>query len=183
MPETMRCPGCKANLRIRPEFAGKRIKCPRCATAVRVPAPPPPEVEEVEEVPEEVEAAPKPRAITRDKPTARKDRIAQGPARRRRREEEPQEKPAGEDEGGSPYVDCPKCGAHNPKKVLWTAWGSFYGPAMFNHVRCRRCKYCYNGKSGGSNLIPAIIFVTLPTLLILGIVGFVGWYVLYGRFK
>src|SRR5262249_458952 len=46
-----------------------------------------------------------------------------------------------------------------------------YGPAMFTHVRCRDCGYCYNGKTGGSNLIPAVIFVAVPLIGILGILG------------
>lgn len=69
------------------------------------------------------------------------------------------------------FKPCPKCGAGGAKRVTWTPWGSFYGPAMFNHVRCPQCDYKYNGKTGGSNLIPAIIFVTIPLLLIGAIVG------------
>ena len=33
--------------------------------------------------------------------------------------------------------------------------------------------YAYNGNTGRSNIIPAIIFVTIPALLILGIIGLV----------
>jgi predicted RNA-binding Zn-ribbon protein involved in translation (DUF1610 family) len=76
------------------------------------------------------------------------------------------------DRGGKKsYKPCPQCGATGAKRVLWTAWGSFYGPAMFTHVRCPECGYKYNGRSGRSNLIPAIIFVTVPLLGILGILG------------
>jgi hypothetical protein len=42
---------------------------------------------------------------------------------------------------------------------------------MLNHVRCRECGYCYNGRSGGSNLIWIILFITLPILMMLGIIG------------
>ena len=38
-------------------------------------------------------------------------------------------------------------------------------------VQCPKCYYKYNGKTGRSNLIPAIIFVTIPLLLILAIIG------------
>jgi hypothetical protein len=37
-PVAFPCPGCGNNLRARAELAGKRVKCPRCARAVRVPA-------------------------------------------------------------------------------------------------------------------------------------------------
>jgi hypothetical protein len=80
----------------------------------------------------------------------------------------------------SKFKRCPRCEAPNPKKVKWTAWGSFYGPAMFSHVQCQECGYCYNGKTGGSNLIPAIIFVTVPLLGILGIIGAI-FYVIFSR--
>jgi hypothetical protein len=54
--------------------------------------------------------------------------------------------------------------------VLFTPWGSFYGPALFNHVRCPECRYAYNGRSGGSNLIPAILFVVAPLVLMAAII-------------
>jgi predicted Zn finger-like uncharacterized protein len=75
----------------------------------------------------------------------------------------------------SKYKPCPRCGARGPKKVTWTPWGSFYGPAMFTHVRCQECGYAYNGKTGGSNLIPAILFVTVPLVGIFGIIGGIGF--------
>ena len=43
--------------------------------------------------------------------------------------------------------------------------------------RCPECGYAYNGRSGRSNLLPAIIFVTLPLLFILAIFGVVIWYI------
>ncbi len=55
-------------------------------------------------------------------------------------------------------------------RVLFTPWGSFYGPALFNHVRCPECRHAYNGRSGGSNLIPAILFVAIPLLLMAAII-------------
>jgi hypothetical protein len=59
--------------------------------------------------------------------------------------------------------------------VAFTWWGSVYGPAMFCHVRCRDCGYAYNGRTGRSNLIPAVIFVTIPAVLILLILGFIAF--------
>src|SRR5262245_39898284 len=37
MALTITCPGCKAARRVRKEYAGKQIKCPRCSEAVLVP--------------------------------------------------------------------------------------------------------------------------------------------------
>ncbi len=71
----------------------------------------------------------------------------------------------------SEYVPCPRCGARRSQRVVFTFWGSFYGPALFTHVQCPECRYKYNGKTGRSNLIPAIIFVTVPLLLILTIIA------------
>jgi len=55
--------------------------------------------------------------------------------------------------------------------VKWTFWGSFYGPAMFTHVRCPECDYAHTGRTGGSNLIPAIVFVAVPLIGILALFG------------
>src|SRR5205823_13616363 len=69
------------------------------------------------------------------------------------------------------YVACTRCGACGAERVVFTFWGSFYGPALFTHVQCPKCYYKYNGKTGRSNLIPAIIFVLVPLLLILAVIG------------
>jgi hypothetical protein len=71
------------------------------------------------------------------------------------------------------FKPCPRCLADGAQRVLFTAWGSFYGPALFNHVRCPECRCAYNGRSGRSNLVPAIIFVTIPALIIAGLLGFI----------
>ena len=71
------------------------------------------------------------------------------------------------------FKACPRCGTVGAKRVLFTPWGSFYGPALFNHVRCPECRYAYNGRSGGSNLIPAVLFVTIPLLLMAAIIVYI----------
>jgi rubredoxin len=71
----------------------------------------------------------------------------------------------------SDYVPCPRCGARGAERVVFTFWGSFYGPALFTHVQCPKCYYKYNGKTGKSNRIPAILFVSIPLILILAIIG------------
>ena len=171
MADFMRCPGCRAKLRMRPEFAGKRVKCPRCKLAISVPAA---IVKEVKVVPAAVE--PEPERVTAQKP---KKKIKAPVVR-----DEPEGGPDEADEGledAPAFKPCPRCGGKRPRRVNWTAWGSFYGPAMFSHVRCRRCGYAYNGKSGRSNLIPAIIFVAIPTIGILVVLGFVSW-MIYTRY-
>jgi len=76
-----------------------------------------------------------------------------------------------EEEAISEYVPCPRCGARRSERVVFTFWGSFYGPALFTHVQCPKCYYKYNGKTGKSNLIPAIIFILVPVVLILAVIG------------
>jgi hypothetical protein len=90
-------------------------------------------------------------------------------------EEEESEDEEGSSWGGNQYKPCPRCGARKSERVVFTFWGSFYGPALFTHVRCPRCSYAYNGRTGRSNLIPAIIFVTVPLVLILAIFGGLGF--------
>jgi len=153
MPQKIACPGCQASLQIRADLAGKKVKCPKCGNSILIPKPPEEEefveveaideVDEVDEV-EEVE----------DAPRRKKDR----------RQDE---------KGPSRWAPCPFCGAQRARKVLWTFWGSFYGPALFSHVECRECGARYNGRTGGSNLIPAILCFSVPLLLIAGLIGFI----------
>lgn len=84
----------------------------------------------------------------------------------------------GEVGAGAGYMPCPRCGTGSPERVLFTFWGSFYGPLLFSHVRCRHCGKTYNGKSGRSNLLPAILFVSLPLLCIVLLIGWVIWVVM-----
>jgi hypothetical protein len=177
MPLLIRCPACDKALKVKEELAGKKVKCPGCGKPVPVPAPePPPEVvEEVEEVVEKVVAAP-----------AKKQAKASAAVKAKPDEEEVpaadmgEEEPAAEKKGkGDKWVPCPSCGATGPRRVKYTFWGSYYGPKLFNHVRCQQCGTAYNGKTGGSNLIPAIIFITVPAIgiiLLLGVIGFILWY-------
>lgn len=150
MATSIRCPGCQSTLRVRPELAGKRVKCPKCGKPVQVPA-------EEEELVELV-------AVDEDEEPE---------------EEEEEERPRGKP---SKYKSCPQCGAKGARKVKWTWWGSFYGPAMFTHVRCPECGYAYNGRTGGSNLIPAILFVAVPLMGILALIGVIAYIVVTRRF-
>ena len=197
MSDTMNCPGCKALLRIRDEMAGKKIKCPRCAHVVAVPAKATEAVvtlEEVAEPEERVTAKPGPKsqgkpAATRPCPEcgeripveARKCRYCKAVVAEEEVEELEEEEDEEEEDSRpakrSKYKPCPRCGEVGAKRVVWTAWGSFYGPAMFNHVRCPECGYKYNGRTGRSNLIPAIIFVSVPLIFILAIFGVLIWYI------
>jgi predicted Zn finger-like uncharacterized protein len=186
MPITLSCPGCKTALRVRDDLAGKKVKCPRCARVVLVPVRED-DATEVLGAPEGIVGArggakgkkpPRRRDDTHEDDYEEHERhrvTAQKPVPRRRRDEEDegQEEPKGK---RSKYKPCPRCGATGAHKVKWTFWGSFYGPAMFTHVRCPECGYAYNGKTGGSNLIPAIIFITVPLLGILAIFGVIAFF-------
>jgi len=181
----MKCPSCQSALRIKDEYAGKQLKCPRCTHVMAIPR----KTSEDEE-----DEAPPPVAIEAPKrkappPRPREEAIEEGepPPRRagRKRPRDEDEEDHDRDQRRSnrrdlAYAPCPRCGCTDATRVVWTPWGSFYGPAMFNHVRCRDCGYAYNGRSGRSNLIPAIIFVTIPLLLIIGIIGFLG-VIIFGR--
>ena len=171
---------------MREEYAGKKFKCPQCAGVVEVPF----LDAEVTELADSVaEPTPVPRrgppplprrehlaerAETRMRPCPRCGEPTPVDAERcpecRARLDAPRRRPK--------YVPCPRCDAPNPEAVSWTIWGSFYGPALFNHVRCRECGYAYNGVKGTSNLLPAILFITIPLVLILGIVTFLVIYLI-----
>lgn len=164
MPLTVTCPGCRASLRVRDAAAGQTMLCPRCGGTVSVPDAEAP----LTVVPADEEAAPAPPpGPTKLCPSCHRE-IALA-ARKCRWchewiEEEDEDAPAR-------YKPCPRCGAAGAERVLFTFWGSFYGPALFSHVRCPDCGYAYNGRTGRSNLLPAIVFVTVPLVLILAIIG------------
>jgi DNA-directed RNA polymerase subunit M/transcription elongation factor TFIIS len=169
------CPGCHKELHVREEHAGRKFKCPQCAAIIEVPA----ADNEVTEIAEVVES------VTDAAPAARR---GPPPVPRRSEEEEDTHEAAvivcprcGEptpadaercrhcrarlDTPRKPrpkYVPCPRCDAPDPEPVSWTVWGSF-----------RECGYAYNGVSGKSNLVPAILFITIPLVLIVGLVIFI----------
>jgi predicted Zn finger-like uncharacterized protein len=186
MTANMSCPGCQTSLRIRDDMAGKKIKCPRCGQVLTIPT----TAEDATEVinnPEQIVTAPAPKAPAKGAPEragSKKGKTRPCPscgepiattARQCRHCHADLED---EDDGvqaPSRYKPCPRCGETGAKRVLWTFWGSFYGPSLFTHVRCPGCGYTYNGRTGRSNIIPAIVFFTVPLLLILGLLGFIFW--------
>jgi hypothetical protein len=140
MPQTLTCPGCRATLRVRDDLAGKTIKCPRCAGVVPVPT--------------------GKAATAGDRPAADEEftEVQPLPSSEEEDEEEVPRKKSPK------FKPCPRCGARGARRVRWTPWGSFYGPKLFNHVRCPDCGYAYNGRTGRSNLIPILVFVTVPLI-------------------
>jgi hypothetical protein len=217
MPIRVICKVCKATIKAPDQLAGKKVKCPKCANALVVPAQE--EDEEfapVEIMPDErIRETPSKKSKSRsrhededdeeeddrddhrhrvraerDDDRRRRDRDDEDRRsrvreededdRRRSRKRSRDEDEDEEDNRGPRFKPCPQCKARGAKRVLWTAWGSFYGPAMFSHVRCPECGYCYNGKTGRSNLLAAIIFVSVPLIGIIGIIGGI-FYLLYSR--
>ncbi len=189
MPILLTCPGCQSELRVKDEHAGKKVKCPRCEKTVEVPVAEIPVEDIIEEGIVEAVTADKPQPPAR-RPARSEEVIGEECPRcgtiNPKGVESCQECNARLDKGVGEgadeprprrrrpaYVPCPRCGGERQEKVTFTFWGSFYGPAMFNHVRCRKCGYAYNGRTGRSNLLPAILFVTIPGLLISGIIVWV----------
>jgi hypothetical protein len=183
MPIQLRCPECNKPLKVKEELAGKKVKCPGCGKAVPVPVPEvePEPVEEVQEAPPPKPAKPAKAALT-TKPKARPEPPSVEEDEPDEDADEGRSKPA-KAAKGQQWVPCPNCGATGARRVKYTFWGSFYGPRLFSHVRCQQCRTTYNGKTGGSNLIPAIGCVTIPAIgiiIILGLIGLMLWWKLYG---
>jgi predicted RNA-binding Zn-ribbon protein involved in translation (DUF1610 family) len=157
MAQMVACASCGAQLRVREEFLGLDMQCPKCGQPVQPSAARP-----------RTQPPPIPTVLPARNPTAPpyKDDDHQSAL------------------AYSSFAPCPRCGSANAERVVWTVWGSFYGPALLNHVHCLSCGNKYNGRSGRSNLVPAAIFFTVPLLLILAIIGglFVWlWYALRWR--
>lgn len=164
------CWKCRASLQVREDFAGKQVKCGRCGSVNDVPQKGAEAEEAVEAVVAEPEASAQQALGVATRPCPECGEPVAVTARKCRHCKAWLEEDEDDDRGPS-YVPCPRCGRRGAKRVVWTFWGSFYGPAIFNHVRCPRCGYAYNGRTGSSNLIPAIIFVAVPAVLLLAICG------------
>jgi DNA-directed RNA polymerase subunit RPC12/RpoP len=171
MASALTCPACQAPLQVGSTTAGQQVKCPRCQALITVPSGKLVEVAIPEDrpapaaPPEDTKEAPSSAAPTYPCPkcgqpiavTARPCQHCKAWLGEEHKEHEE-------------YKPCPRCGAGGATRVAFTFWGSFYGPALFSHVRCPNCGYAYNGRTGRSNRIPAIIFVTIPAVLILAII-------------
>ncbi|HYT94360.1 MAG TPA: hypothetical protein VEL76_36935, partial [Gemmataceae bacterium] len=146
MTLTINCPICEAPLPVRAEYAGLHLHCPHCSATIPVPATagapesPAPPITASEYV---EEGRPFPRAVSRPDPSAAITDQAPVVAR-----SGPGPRPQGRS-----YRPCPRCGDEAAVRVTWTPWGSFYGPALLTHVRCRQCGHAYNGKTGRSNAL------------------------------
>jgi predicted RNA-binding Zn-ribbon protein involved in translation (DUF1610 family) len=132
------CNSCGAPLRVRDEYVGRLMTCPKCGEVVRAVDRPPAEPPGVSEPVSDAE--PRPSAAV------------------------------------ELFAPCPRCGSRNAERVVWTVWGSLYGPALLNHVHCLGCGYGYNGRTGRSNFLAAAAFVLVPLLLILAILGGLGFW-------
>src|SRR5947209_7274897 len=113
------CPGCKAVLHVREEYAGKAMQCPRCAAAVAIPMEA--AVEAAPQPPEPAVALP-PDGPSRSCPecgrqiaaSARKCRFCKAWI-----EDEPDDDDDLPTRRPSPYRPCPKCGAYGAERVLF----------------------------------------------------------------
>lgn len=165
MPLEFNCPMCKAALRVKDEHAGKKMKCPKCAKVVSIPAAEEEVIEEVDVVEDEAAApagAGSPFAFEGDEAPPAKQGAPQRLA---------PERPRGKTWGK--YMPCPNCRGREARRVMWTWWGSFYGPKLFTHVRCIDCGTSFNGKSGDTNVIPAVLIPSTCLVLIVGLCIFI----------
>lgn len=149
------CSSCNFGLSAPDDKAGVSVKCPKCKGPVEIPWP----VEAVEEVMDVLPAEPiqevlpahpmPPPPVLAGAQFAFDDRS--GPF-----SDDPGQFARGQ------YATCPYCG--NPghaDRVSFTWWGGFLGPAILNHVQCRRCRQAYNGRSGQPNTTGIIIYCSI----------------------
>ena len=166
------CPNCRATLHVRDEYAGQQMKCPRCGASVHVSEQQPVPVEPVESAAPTTPAEPAPSGPTKPCPACgREIAVSARKCRFCRTWLDHTDDDYDDDRPPSSFRPCPRCGAGGAERVLFTFWGSFYGPALFTHVRCPECGYAYNGRTGRSNLLPALVFVSVPLVLIFAILA------------
>lgn len=142
-----RCPDCQTLLRAGPHLAGTLVGCGRCKRHVQVP-----DSRISSHVPDVV-------------PDVIPDVIAEEPFAFSH-DEPPLIRPGGAIGGRGRYAPCPfcRCPGH-ADRVSYTFWGGFLGPMMFSHVRCRHCRRCYNGSTGGDNSTAIALYVGISLAL------------------
>jgi predicted RNA-binding Zn-ribbon protein involved in translation (DUF1610 family) len=164
------CPACRTMLRVPEDHAGQHTTCPRCSASVPVRAEEPATVEPADAADPAGSPSGQPAGVpTKACPSCGQQVVYS--ARKCRYCRKWIEDEDDDELGRSYYRPCPRCGAGGAKRVIFTFWGSFYGPALLTHVRCPGCGCAYNGRTGRSNLPWAIGFVTVPLLLILALIG------------
>jgi predicted RNA-binding Zn-ribbon protein involved in translation (DUF1610 family) len=188
------CSGCGSPLRVREEYFGRTMKCPRCgqivqpgaavdeAAVVASPMPDPGLDPDWEFTPPETPGADAPSSEQRRRPVmleAVEDDVPEvRPVRRGYRQEDSGvRRPRPADDG---YMPCPKCGNTDAERVHFTFWGSFHITNMVCHVQCPSCGTCYNGRTGRSNMLVAILCVIIPLVLIIAIIATLAWWLLVG---
>jgi DNA-directed RNA polymerase subunit RPC12/RpoP len=140
------CPDCKQLFRARDESAGNTVWCARCSKRVPVPQ-------------TGIQAAPlelvpiDPQVEPASNPFPFSDSSSSGAGG-------PRFDPSMTEEARGPYATCPHCGSPGgADRVTFTWWGGLLGPALFNHVRCRRCQNCYNGRTGQPNTTAIAVYL------------------------
>lgn len=188
MPLTIRCPACNAALKVKDEFLGRKIKCPKCTHVMPIPQEP---TDDEAGAPEEAVSARKPAPVARvgtaakSKPPAappprRPEPPAdddEAPARRAKRDDEDDEAPLSFDElavpaefrkrveieiGDEPIVWM---GRPDPQVTMKKAkWGILAGAIM--------CAVSLG--------IVAYVFLGAPDGIIMAVAGFFAFVLLVG---
>ena len=175
----IRCPSCGTTLNASDQYAGRKVRCPKCQGVLTVPPLAAPEASEevspvaprprgpaMPPVPEDYEERPVPR-----RPARPPDDYDDRPRRRPRTDDDYDDRPRRR--GGGEWAPCPSCGDTDATRVHWTFWGGLIGPAIINVVRCHRCGTNYNGVHGDYNGGRIAIYVVISLVLGLLVAGLI----------
>jgi predicted Zn finger-like uncharacterized protein len=192
MANIMACKSCGSQLRVRDEYLGRAMKCPKCGQTIQagdeVEADVRADVPKVNPIPGPIrEAQARPRPVVLQPAD---DDVPEVRPKKRQRQGGWEGEGEGEGEGevdvrrrapvSGGFAPCPKCGNNDAERVLFTFWGSFHITNLVCHVQCPSCGTCYNGRTGRSNFLVALLCVMIPLLLILAVIGALAWWLLVG---
>src|SRR2546425_887780 len=115
----VKCDQCNGTIKVRDEYAGRKMKCPRCANVIAIPTSPAAVADKT------TQAAPKwgKRVLA----TAKKCRFCRADLTAVKTGDVAEAADAKKRKKSSKYKPCPQCQAVGAKPVKWTPWGSFYG--------------------------------------------------------
>ena len=157
---SVQCPGCQKLLKVSEHLAGTNVRCPSCGSSV-----------EVRDIPvvTEVEAVPGPRRADGRIPCPECGQPISPKAKKcpRCRTWLDLAAPPQDAVAEFAYPPCPNCHSRDVRKLTWTIWGSFYGPAVLGLVRCNRCRQTFSRRTGQPNLGGILLFCIIVYGLLL----------------
>ena len=69
----------------------------------------------------------------------------------------------------APGPACPRCQDMNCSKPGYTWWGGFLGPKLIDHLKCARCGFAFNPRTGQPITGAIVIYSVIVAVIAFGL--------------